>query len=177
MSASTQPISWQALGRGQALAHYLTLVSENPRAFDWQANNCAQFAGQWVRRCTGADALAGVAMPPDAKGAMRLVRRLGGSFAGAVTERLGVPPDLGSLAQVGDVAMVDLDLGPLHVAAQYLTQMPGIGKSLGLCAGRHVACLTNEGHVMLLDLRLATHRWSLTEISDLVQRKTPGAMA
>ena len=129
------------MSRAAQLGDYLAQVGARP--FDWAGWNCCHFAAGWVQRLTGRDVMEGLPPMHSRLTAHRLIGQLGGSLQEAWTRQLGRQPVHATLAQVGDVVLVQLD----DVQA------------VGLCAGRTVAVLTEHDGVAHVPMRLATAAW------------------
>jgi hypothetical protein len=108
------------------------------RAFDWRAWNCCHFAGGWVRRRTGIDALTGLPATPSRYAARRACRSLGATLADAVDTRLGFAPT--AAPREGDLVLVN-------------------GRSVGICAGPGVAVLTPESGLCFVPPSWGTRAW------------------
>lgn len=115
----------------QALHDYLAAWQR----FDWRSANCAHFALGFA----APQALAGVPMPAGALGMRATLRALGApTLRQAVTARVG-PEIKPAMAQTGDAVL--------------------IGRTLGLCVGRHAALPLEGGAVMFLDMTLMDAAW------------------
>lgn len=83
------------------------LAERRLRPFEWGANDCCLFVCDAVLAMTGHDPASDVRGYSTEREAARIVKRLGGMRAIAAT-RFGAEV-LPTLAQVGDVALVDVD--------------------------------------------------------------------
>jgi len=138
------------------LQRYLDEVAAAPGEFNWTHNNCCHFAGRWVARMTGLDALAGLGLLADARGARALLRVLGaGDLRAAVSARLARAPIPPLLAQLGDVVMVRPHLFARAAAAR------GVGGALGICAGRTGVFIDLQGAVGHVPMAQALAAWPL----------------
>lgn len=111
--------------------------------FAWASNDCCTFADDWVQLVRGADPMADLralylalaarsGQVGAALYAARALREAGGLLA-LVVARMGAPL-AGTLAQVGDVALV----------------RDGAGRSsMGICLGAHVAAPGVAGLLMV----------------------------
>lgn len=99
------------------------------RPFRWGEHDCALFAASVVEAITGVDPAVQWRGRFDsrAKAAHYLAER--GGLGTVVTAALGAPLPYVTLAQRGDVVMVDTEEGP----------------ALGVCNGAHAACAGPEG--------------------------------
>lgn len=88
----------------EALAAFIAERQGKP--FAWGSNDCAHFAADWIKACTGE----AVSLPSftSAASAMRALEQLGGMHA-AVSAALGDPLAVPALAQRGDVALLEVD--------------------------------------------------------------------
>jgi hypothetical protein len=124
-----------------ALAAYIAEQAAQP--FAWQRHNCCHFVAGWVRTATGADPMQGLPATPDRRAAAQLIRRIGGSLAGAWSRQLGRAPILPELASTGDIVLV-------HADAEG-----------GAANGRHVALLTEGEGIAMLPMTQARFAWRL----------------
>jgi hypothetical protein len=109
--------------------------------FDWAANNCAHFSGNWWLQATGNDALLGLPMPATAEAAADCLAAMGGSLAAVVGRRIDRQRIDPRLAQAGDLVIIGRGYAPSCGAA-------GIGAALGICTGRLAAMLSIDGRVV-----------------------------
>ncbi|MFA9204956.1 MAG: hypothetical protein ACEQSH_00710 [Bacteroidia bacterium] len=126
-------------GWEKALQLFLTEYRNRP--FEWAVNDCATFAGEWVKRATGQ-----VLFEPDYTDAMGAARRMGGQteFAAQVTAILGEPAANTAMAGRGDVVLVGLD-----------------GRScLGVVEGMYVAAPGEQGMTLIPRTAILT-LWSI----------------
>lgn len=133
------------------LSEFLAAWSTRAVAFDWRSRNCVHFAAAWVLEQTGRDVLAGVARTPHVRAARRVLASMGGGLAEAWTRQhagLAVSP---LLAQTGDLALVPLDS---RVGA-------GVGAAIGICSGRDVVLLAEDGQLAFRSIDQATIAWRL----------------
>lgn len=81
------------------------LETRRERVFLWASNDCCLFAADAVLAITGHDFAEGMRNYKDAKGAARLIKKVGGmrAFAADLQEKHA------GLAQRGDVVLVTLD--------------------------------------------------------------------
>lgn len=101
------------------------------RAFSWGEHDCLLFAAGVVRELTGVDLAADWRGRYDSKAkAAHYLAELGGLDT-VVTRALGAPRPFVTLAQRGDVVMVQTDEGP----------------ALGICNGASAACAGRAGLV------------------------------
>lgn len=115
-------------GWEKALQQFLTEYRNRP--FEWAVNDCATFAGEWIKRATGETVFA-----PDYTDALGAGRRMGGQaeFAAAVTQVLGEPVTNIAAASRGDVALVGIE-----------------GRScLGVVEGMYVAAPGEQGMTLI----------------------------
>lgn len=100
------------------------------REFWWGRHDCATMAAEWVHLREGVDPRAGSTWA-GLRGARRYIAARGQTLREAVGQLLArqeIPP---AQAQVGDVVLI--------------TGTVGIGEALGICAGRHVICIGEQG--------------------------------
>lgn len=118
------------------LQRFLTERREMP--FSWGSNDCATFAAEWVRRCTGEAVFE--SDYGDAAGAVRAMN--GQILADLVSARLGPPLAGVELLRAGrgDVGLVPM----------------GDRAGLGVVAGRYVASPGADGLVLIDRDRLIT---------------------
>lgn len=108
----------------------LFLTEYRNRPFAWATNDCATFAAEWIRRCTGESLFM-----PDYTDAIGAARRMGGQaeFEAQITAILGQPEGNLASATRGDVGLVGLD-----------------GRScLGVVEGLYVAAPGEQGMVLI----------------------------
>lgn len=122
------------------------LAERQPAPFDWAAANCTHFAGRFVASVESRDPLAGVRMPASPAAARRMQRRAGGLLQ-LTTRALGREPIAATLAQVGDVVLLQLDEADEHAQA------------LGLCCGESAAAVTEAGAVTMHPMSNARAAW------------------
>lgn len=139
--------------KARALGTYLDDVTRQSTPFDWRLNNCCHFAAGWVERVEGKHPMADLVETPDRRAATALVRRLGGSLAGAWSHQLSRAALRPDLAQVGDLVLVAL------APTQGVGDFKGLGRAVGICAGRTVVCINAEGHCVHLPLRGSVCCW------------------
>lgn len=129
-----------------SLAAYL--AQWEPR-FDW-SHNCAHFAAGWVRWHTGLDALVGL---QHLRTLHEWRDQVGTGIAETVSQRLRVLPVLATLAQAGDVVLV-----------QTLRGTALTGGALGICAGRTAMVLDDAGAVHHVPMTEASCAWPLRKV-------------
>lgn len=129
------------------LAAYLAERAAQP--FDWPHNNCCHLAAQWCALVSGRNPMAGLPATPDARSALRLVRRLGGNLRGAWTRQLGREAIPASLARTGDLVLVRT------------AGMAGTGHAVGICNGRQVLAMDDQGRVVPVPMDAAECAWRL----------------
>ena len=129
--------------REYMLAQYLH--EHNLRAFDWARWNCCHFASEWVRRAEGWSPMSGLPQMKSQTTAHRLLGQLGG-LREAWTKQLGREPILPTLAQSGDIVLVEA----------YGTE------AVGICAGRTAAVLTLEHGLAHVSMSEAKAAWRLS---------------
>lgn len=127
---------------GKDLAMYI--AGYGLRAFDWASANCCHFAAGWVRERTGADPMAGVSTPTE-KAARRYIRDHGGDLAAVWTLWLGREPIPPTMAQLGDVVLLEQDGRPI----------------VGICNGINAVSVLDTGGTAFLPMTLASHAWRL----------------
>ncbi len=128
------------------LDSFLTRYDQQP--FDWQENNCAQFAGRWVLEKTGLDPLSAewhILIRSGIRRALRALRDAGG-YVAAADRALGAHV-MGRYAARGNVVLVKTPRARRH-----------FGWSWGVCTGNRVAVLGRTG-VDLLPLSAAEVAW------------------
>jgi len=114
----------------QALDDFISRRRELP--FAWGSQDCCNFAADWVQAARGADPMPDLRGLDSAIAAWRALAFAGGLLQ-AVTDRMGAPI-LGTLAQVGDVALVRHGEGL---------------QSMGVCIGPYVTAPGKAGLLML----------------------------
>lgn len=127
-----------------ALAAYLDRVPSTP--FRWDEFNCAHFVSGWVHAATGRDPMAGIENRSAAHW-LRMVRA-GGGLRRMVNAALGAQPLADVIeARAGDVVL-----------------LPGtkVG-ALGICAGKTVVCIDDDGAFVYMPLAAAVAAWRLPE--------------
>lgn len=129
------------MSRARDLDLYLTEIQARP--FDWSAWNCCHFTAMWVRLVTGRNVMAGLPAMSTRLTAQRLIGQLGGSLRAVWTRWLEREPILPTLAQVGDVVLVQVD----DVEA------------VGICCGRTAAVLTEANGVAHVPMSSALAAW------------------
>ena len=130
------------MSRAAALDAYLHSVAE--RHFDWRHWNCCHFVAGWAVQRTGIDPMQGLPSTASQRSAHRLIRTLGGTLAEAWSRRLGAEALPATLAQPGDVVLVqDGDL-----------------RAVGLCLGHRAAVLSPQG-LAYTGMAAAVHAWRL----------------
>lgn len=146
------------------LAAYLAGRAERPaRPFEWASNNCCHFAAEWVHYATRRNPMATLDTTADARAALRMVRRLGGSLRAAWSQQLGRAPIDAALAQTGDVvllptaALTTPEQGKVGHAdeADHADEKAGVGHVAGVCNGRHAVVVDRQGHAHFVPLYLA----------------------
>ncbi len=119
------------------LQRFLTERRDTP--FAWVANDCATFAAEWVRRCTGQ-----TLFTPDYTDAGGAARLMAQGMREQVTAVLGEPrPDIRQ-AMRGDVGLVPA----------------GDREALGVVEGRFVATPGPDG-LVLIDRARLTAVWEV----------------
>lgn len=101
----------------------------NGLPFDWRHWNCCSMVASWVHLRTGRYVMRDVPATPTRQAAHRQIRRLGGSLRAVWTGWLGSEPIPPTLAQPGDVVLVQA----------------GDDEAVGICAGRTAVVLTLPG--------------------------------
>lgn len=130
------------MSRAQVLGDYLAEVRARP--FDWAAWNCCHFVAGWVLRQAGRDVMAGLPPMHSRLTAHRLIGQLGGSLRDAWSRQMGgARPIAATLAEVGDVVLVEAD----DVQA------------VGICCGRTAAVLTERDGVAHIEMAQASAAW------------------
>lgn len=132
------------MNKAKALTAYL--AGREPAPFDWPTGNCAHFAGGFVAAVEGCDPLAGIAMPASLPAARRMQRHAGG-LQQLTTRALARAPILPTLAQVGDVVLLQVDAADAHAQA------------LGLCCGENAAAVTDAGTITMHPMANALAAW------------------
>lgn len=119
------------------LQRFLTEYRDRP--FAWAENDCATFATEWIRRCTGQS----IELPAydDATGAGRLMAE---GMTSLVTARLGEPMASPLRAMRGDIGLIPMD----------------DRQGLGVVEGRHVASPGADG-LVLVDRMALIAAWSI----------------
>jgi len=117
------------------------------RPFDWASNHCGHFAAAWVLECTGFDPFRRLPPLTNARSVRRLVHNLGG-LANVCTRALGQAPIAATLAQTGDLVLIQVPPTP-----------DGVGEALGICSGRQAIFMEAGGVVCFLDMALARCAW------------------
>lgn len=135
------------------LTHYLDGIA-GAQPFDWPSHNCGHFAFNWWRAATGADVLAGLAMPATAAACAGWLVQHGGSLAALVTQRTGCTRIHPHLAQVGDVVIIGRGYATAANAV-------GLGAALGICTGRLAALLGSDGRVVFAPMVGVSSTFSL----------------
>lgn len=128
------------MSRAQLLEAYLFHVGD--QAFHWREWNCCSFVAGWVRQF-GVDVMAGLPGTGTRHAAHRLIGQLGGSLQAAWTRQLGREPIESTLAQMGDVVLVEIDAD----------------QAVGICCGRTAAVLTPADGVAHVPMSAATAAW------------------
>lgn len=121
------------------------LAEASARAFDWRTANCCHLAAGWVASRTGVDPMADLPPTPTERAARRLIAALGGTLADAWTRQLGREPIPPSMAQVGDVVLLELDGRPV----------------VGICNGTTAVAVLDAGGTAFAPMSCATHAWRL----------------
>lgn len=143
--------------KARALATYLDDTTKVARTFDWAAANCCHFGAGWVERIEGFNPMTGLALTPDRRAAMALVRSLGGTLSAAWSTRMNRPALQANLAQVGDLVL--LALAPTTIEQGFV----GMHRAVGICAGRTVVCLDARGNCVHLPSYTGVCCWRVGE--------------
>lgn len=129
-----------------ALAEYL----DGPHGpFDWASSHCGHFVAGWIKAATGRDVLSGLLPAETAAGWVRVVVGAGG-WRALVTSCLRCDPVPPAFAQIGDVVLLP---GPMT------------GGTLGICAGRTVVLVSDDGASIHLPMSTAVAAWRLRDVS------------
>lgn len=115
------------------------------RSFDWATFNCCHFAAQWVHEETGHPVTLEIPAVTCKVEADLAAERVGGSLQGAVTAALGQEPKPATLAQIGDLVLL---------------QEEGV-TAVGICTGRYAAFLALESGARFLPMRHAQFAWTI----------------
>lgn len=113
MSTATDPAPARCSDWPAALARFI--AEKSASRFDWERNNCAFFACDWVALCTGVDLAATYRDRVDsALSAARVLAEVGGIEAILTTAcaRWGWPVIAVPFAGRGDLVAMDADGGP-----------------------------------------------------------------
>lgn len=111
------------------------LDSWKPERFDWAESNCAHFICGWAKLVTGQDPIADAPSMCTPLHWVRWVESAGG-IEQILTQRLKAQVHAGWMAQQGDIILMEGSM---------------TGWTLGICVGRHVACLDGYGQVLFVE--------------------------
>lgn len=120
-------------------------AAERMGRFAWGESDCATIAAEWVALREGTDPRAGTSWR-GLSGARRYIAERGGSLRSAVGLLLARPEIAPTLARPGDVALID--------------GTTGIGQALGICAGRHLLCVSESGPIAV-EMSAAVCAWPI----------------
>jgi hypothetical protein len=124
----------------QILADFMAAAD---RPFEWGAWDCGLFSAACVQAMTGVDIAAEFrGRYKTAKGARRVMRGTMGEMMTRVAATYGMPEIRPSLAQRGDMVMIDTP----------------DGEALGICIGATIACLSPFG-LLFLPMTRARRAW------------------
>lgn len=131
------------------------IESRRHRAFEWGANDCALFACDWVKQCTGDDPARKYRNRyTTARGAARVMGDM--SLHQLAIEAWG-GPIRGLSGQRGDVAMVYIDRASVVLAENVV----GGREALAIVLGTTVACTGPEG-LVFAPLPCALYAWRIS---------------
>lgn len=115
------------------------------RSFDWATANCCHFASGWVREETGRDPLAAVPVTRNKFGALRQIKRMGGTLVAVWTVLMGAEAISPKLAHIGDIVLFDVGMG-----------------AVGVCAGRTSVVALADGAIAHVPTLEAIAAWRVS---------------
>lgn len=143
--------------RARLLAYCREFEGAPLRAFEWRGRNCCHFAAGWWQRCTGCDALAGIAMPRSARAALRYLRDQRATLAQLVTQRIARAPIAAHDCAAGDLALVPTAGSGIGAALGICMAVPGCERALG------VAVMGVDGRIGMVAPAAIACVWALPQ--------------
>lgn len=120
------------------------------KKFAWQEFNCAHFILGWWNIATGDNVYADVNMPTTAIEAREWLKDRHATLVAEVAQRINRKPIKATLAQVGDIVVLE----------GLLSEELGVGTALGICNGQRAAVLGPAG-MIFVPMHLASFAFRL----------------